>query len=96
MNKLTLVKFEKNFSLHDSDITKIYYDAENKKLIPEIDYRHWFENFDDKKILSMEKFLRLLKMFSIIHMKATTQANFLEIMILKFCKQKRRGHFNYL
>ena len=49
MNKLTLAEFEKNFSLHDSNITKIDYDAENKKLILEIDYCHWFENFDDKK-----------------------------------------------
>lgn len=52
MIKLTTVEFEKNFSLHDSSIEKIDYDVENKKLIC-----HWFENFDDKKILSVEKFL---------------------------------------
>ena len=49
MIKLTLFEFEKNFSLHDSDITKIDYNAENKKLILEIDYCNWFENFDDQK-----------------------------------------------
>lgn len=49
MIKLTLVEFEKNFFMHDSDITKIDYDAENKKLILEIDFCHWFENFDDQK-----------------------------------------------
>ena len=46
---MTLADFEKNFSLHDSDITKIDYNAENKKLILEIDCCHWFENFDDEK-----------------------------------------------
>ena len=49
MIKLTLVEFEKNFSLHDSIIEKIFYDNENKKLILEIDCCYWFENFDDKK-----------------------------------------------
>ncbi len=49
VNKLTLVEFEKNFSLHESNITEIDYDAENKKLILEIDCCHWFENFDEKK-----------------------------------------------
>ena len=49
MTELTLVEFEKNFSMHDGDITKIDYDAENKKLILEIDYCYWFENFDDQK-----------------------------------------------
>ena len=32
MIKLTLEEFEQNFSLHDSNITKIDYDAEKKKL----------------------------------------------------------------
>lgn len=46
---MTLQEFEKNFSLHDSDITKIEYDAENKKLILEIEYCYWYQNFDDKE-----------------------------------------------
>ena len=49
MIRLTLAEFKKNFSLHDSDITKIDYDAENKKLTLEIEYCSWFENFDDQK-----------------------------------------------
>ena len=49
MIKLTPAEFEKNFSFHDSDITKIDYDAENKRLILEIDCCHWFENFDVQK-----------------------------------------------
>ncbi len=45
---LTVAEFEKKYSLHDSSIDKIEYDAENKKLTPTIDFCFWMQRWYDK------------------------------------------------
>lgn len=45
---LTIAEFEEKYYLHDSTIEKINYDAENKTLILEIDFRFWMQLWYDK------------------------------------------------
>ena len=45
MIKLTLAEFQKRYYLHDSSITKIDFNAENKKLTLEIDFCFWMQEW---------------------------------------------------
>jgi hypothetical protein len=48
MINLTLTEFEYKYYLHDSDIEKIEYDAENKTLTLTIEFCFWMQNWYDK------------------------------------------------